>query len=102
MVDSLSLTNTKAEPVKPRVQPMLEDYSHTVGDMYIGDLIGTPQLGKRGITEEEKEQTSQTEEILLDHFKEFKYIALYFGAENAPPCKLMLQHLKNFYTDINM
>ena len=81
---------------------LLEDYSYVVSDMYIGDLIGTPQLGKRGITDEEKETTSATEEVLLDHFKECKYVALYFGAECAPPCKLMLPHLKNFYTDINM
>ena len=100
MVDTLKVNSTPA--VKPRVEPLLDDYSHVVSDMYIGDLIGTPQLGKRGITDEEKENTSATEEVLLDHFKEFKYVALYFGAESATPCKLMLPHLKNFYTDINM
>ena len=100
MVDTLSLD--KKPSVIPRVGPLLEDYSHVVSNMYIGDLIGTPQLGKRGITDEEKENTSATEEVLLDHFKEFKYVALYFGAETATPCKLMLPHLKNFYTDINM
>jgi hypothetical protein len=81
---------------------MLEDYSHVVSDMYIGDLVGTPQLGKRGITDEEKEKTSATEEVLLDTFKEVKYVGLYFSANWGSPCKLMLPHLKNFYTDINM
>ena len=43
---------------KPRVPPLREDYSDTVTNMFIGDVIGTPQLGKRGITDEEKEKTN--------------------------------------------
>lgn len=52
-----------AEETKARVGPLREDYSDVVTNMWIGELIGTPHLGKRGITDEEKEKTSATEEI---------------------------------------
>jgi thiol-disulfide isomerase/thioredoxin len=81
---------------------MLASYDHVVTGRTLQDLIGTPHLGKRGITDEEKEKTSATDEVLLDHFKEFKYVGLFFSANWCPPCKLMLKELKNFYTDINM
>ena len=85
-----------------RVGPMREDYSDTVTNMELYDLIGTPHLAKRGITDEEKEKTNLTEEVTTEHFKEFKYVGLFFSANWCPPCKLMLKELKNFYTDINM
>ena len=91
MVDKLSMPGSTAAPIEAkRIAPLKKDYSDAVSNMFIGDLIGTPHLGKRGILDEEKEKTSATEEVLLEHFKEYKYVGLFFSANWCPPCKLML------------
>ena len=81
---------------------MRDSYADVIEGLTIGDVIGTTHLAKRGITEEDKEKTSLTDEVRLDHFQEFKYVGLFFSANWCPPCQMMLTELKNFYTDVNM
>ena len=38
----------------------------------------------------------------MENLAGLKYVGLFFSAEWCPPCKHMLQPLKNFYTDVNM
>ena len=78
-----------------------EDYS-AVTQTWIGDLIGTPFIAKRGLTDREKEETMATEEATLEVLKEPKFLGIFFSAGWYAPCKLMLKPLKDFYTDINM
>lgn len=77
------------------------DYS-AVTQTWIGDLIGTPFIAKRGLTDREKEETMATEEATLEVLKEPKFLGIFFSAGWCAPCKLMLKPLKDFYTDINM
>ena len=66
------------------------------------DLIGGKFLQKTGGTEREKEESNYTETATIEHLKDTKYVGLFFSAEWCPPCKHMLQPLKNFYTDLNL
>jgi nucleoredoxin len=43
-----------------------------------------------------------TESANLENLAGLKYVGLYFSADWCPPCKHMLQPLKNFYTDVNL
>ena len=43
-----------------------------------------------------------TESASVDHLSANKFIGLFFSADWCPPCKHMLQPLKNFYTDVNL
>jgi hypothetical protein len=42
----------------------------SVTETWIGDLIGTPFIAKRGLTDREKEETNLTEEATLECMKE--------------------------------
>ena len=68
----------------------------------IESIIGNQFVQKCGQTEREKEETSLTEAASMEHLAGLKYVGLFFSAEWCPPCKHMLQPLKNFYTDVNM
>ena len=83
------------------VEENKEDYS-AVTQTWIGDLIGSGFLAKRGITDREKEETTATEDVTLEVLKEPKFLGIFFSAGWCAPCKLMLKPLKDFYTDINM
>ena len=43
-----------------------------------------------------------TESVTAECFNGLKYVGLFFSADWCPPCKHMLQPLKNFYTDVNL
>lgn len=66
------------------------------------DLIGERFIQKCGQTEREKEETSLTESANIESLTGLKYVGLFFSADWCPPCKHMLQPLKNFYTDVNL
>ena len=68
----------------------------------IESLIGDRFIQKCGQTEREREETSLTETATLDNLSGLKYVGLFFSADWCPPCKHMLQPLKNFYTDVNL
>ena len=68
----------------------------------ISDLIGTTFVQKCGQTEREREETSLTETANVEALQGTKYVGLFFSADWCPPCKHMMQPLKNFYTDSNL
>ena len=68
----------------------------------IEHLVGDSFIAKCGHTEREREETSMTEAATCDNLQGLKYVGLYFAADWAPPCKHILQPLKNFYTDVNL
>ena len=68
----------------------------------IETIIGNQFVQKCGQTEREREETSLTEAATMENLAGLKYVGLFFSAEWCPPCKHMLQPLKNFYTDVNM
>jgi thiol-disulfide isomerase/thioredoxin len=74
----------------------------SVTQTFVGDLIGTPFIQKKGMTDREKEESTSHEEATLGAVTESKYLGLFFSAGWCPPCKLMMKPLKDFYTDINM
>ena len=43
-----------------------------------------------------------TSEVNVDTLNGLKFVGLFFSADWCPPCKHMLQPLKNFYTDVNL
>ena len=87
------------EPLKPE---MFFTKPKEIKNAKLVDLIGNKFINKRGTTEREREETSLTEEIQADYFQPCKFIGLFFAAGNAAPCKVMLKHLKYFYSDINL
>ena len=68
----------------------------------VQDLLGNRFVQKCGQTEREREETSLTESATCDSFADCQYVGLFFSADWCPPCKTMLQPLKNFYTDVNL
>ena len=68
----------------------------------IQNVIGERFVQKCGSTEREKEETSLTETATIENMNGLKYVGLFFSADWCPPCKHMLQPLKNFYTDVNL
>ena len=66
------------------------------------DLIGDRFIQKCGNSEREREETSLTETATIDKLDGIKFVGLFFSADWCPPCKHMLQPLKNFYTDVNL
>ena len=68
----------------------------------IEDTIGSTFIQKCGQTEREREETTLTEAAGLEQLQGIKYVGLFFSADWCPPCKHMLQPLKNFYTDVNL
>ena len=71
-------------------------------DTSIEKVIGEKFIQKCGNTEREREETSLTEPASSESFSGLKYVGLFFSADWCPPCKHMLQPLKNFYTDVNL
>ena len=71
-------------------------------DTKIVDLLGNRFIMKRGQTEREREETTLTDSATCEQFDGLKFVGLFFSMEKCPPCKLMLQTLKNFYTDVNL
>ena len=68
----------------------------------VDSVIGSQFVQKIGQTEREREETSLTEPATMEHLAGLKYVGLFFSADWCPPCKHMVQPLKNFYTDVNM
>ena len=68
----------------------------------ISDLIGTRLIKKRGETEREREDSNLFEEVTTDFLADTKFTGLFFSAGWCAPCEIMLQSLKNFYTDANL
>ena len=66
------------------------------------EMIGNKFLAKKGLSEREREQSTQMEEVTAEFYEGTKYIGLLFSAEWAAPCHTMMPHLRNFYTDINL
>lgn len=66
------------------------------------DTIGNKFLAFKGATEREKEESTATEEVNCDYFEGVQFVGLFFSAGFASPCKIALQGLKNFYSDINL
>ena len=71
-------------------------------DTHIQDLIGNRFIMKRGNTEREREETTLTDNATCEQLEGLKYVGLFFSMGNCAPCKMMLQNLKNFYTDVNL
>ena len=71
-------------------------------DTRIEDVIGNRFIMKRGNTEREREETSLRDDATCEQFEGLKYVGLLFSMEKCPPCQMMMQTLKNFYTDVNL
>ena len=82
--------------------PSFEVQPKNVLDTRIENVIGDKFIAKCGSTERDKEETSMTESANLESLSGLKYVGLYFSADWCPPCKHILQPLKNFYTDVNL
>lgn len=65
-------------------------------------MIGDKFNAKKGVTEREREQSTQVEEVTAEFFESTKYIGLLFSADWCAPCHSMMPLLRNFYTDINL
>ena len=68
----------------------------------IDELLGNEFYQKKGSTEREREEGNLKEDATCEMFEGLKFVGLFFSMENCPPCKMMLQNLKNFYTDVNL
>lgn len=68
----------------------------------LSDFIGNKFISFRGATEREREETSLTEEVGVEHFEGARFVGLLFSAGFASPCKIMLKYLRNLYSDINL
>ena len=64
--------------------------------------IGNKFLAKKGVTERDRENSKQFEEVTAEFFEGTKYIGLLFSADWCAPCHTMMPLLRNFYTDINL
>lgn len=91
--------------VQAAAAPVMPDYTQVPEDVLssqISSVIGDRFIQKCGSTEREREETNLTEAANLDHLSGLKFVGLFFSADWCPPCKHMLQPLKNFYTDVNL
>ena len=85
--------------------PAMPDFSVEPVDALsqkIDSIIGERFIQKCGSTEREREETSLTEQASVESLNGLKFVGLFFSADWCPPCKHMLQPLKNFYTDVNL
>ena len=54
------------------------------------------------MSERDRENSKQFEEVTAEFFEGTKYIGLLFSADWCAPCHTMMPLLRNFYTDINL
>ena len=90
---------------KPMMATKMPDFTVTPVDVLntrLEQVIGDRFVAKCGQTEREKEETSMTESANVESLSGLKYVGLFFSADWCPPCKHMMQPLKNFYTDVNL
>ena len=104
MVEAAQPGSAGLKPVPIPGQHTMDYYTAppNVLDTRIEDLLGNRFIMKRGQTEREREETTLTDTATCDQFKDLKFVGLFFSMDKCPPCKMMLQTLKNFYTDVNL
>ena len=68
----------------------------------LSGFIGNKFVVKRGANEREREETQLTEEVTVDYFEGTKFVGLLFAAGFSAPCKIAMDSIRNFYSDINL